>query len=266
MLLIGNEIYYKIYKKKEQDISILEDINFSFNVNEINLILGSSGSGKSTFVNLISSFLKLQNDNKIYFLFDKNEYPLVLKKHTSKRELKKIRTRTRIIFQNVNLQIFKQTVEEEIKFSIKNLSSKKLKKSEIEIIFNDFVKENNFSNDFLKKSTVNLSEGEKRMLIILCSLLFSPKLLILDEPTINLDFVNKKKIINLITKIKNENSNIFIIIVTHDLDLLKIADKISIISKGKIVFFNTKEELLLNKHYLYENDLLIKGYNDEYIL
>lgn len=184
---------------------ILNKINFKILKNEINLIYGKSGSGKTTLANLISNLYK-PSKGKIYYEKD-YDFSILPQKP--------------VLF------------DDSILFNIildKSFSSKKtnevLKKASLDKLFN----KKSSLNELVGTGSRNLSEGELQRLAIARNLYMHSDIIIFDEPTSSLDFENKKIIIDLLKKIKNEK---IIIVITHDKDLIKI-------SKNKI-YLNTNK-------------------------
>lgn len=198
--------------------TVLDNINLTISENEIVLIKGKSGSGKTTILNLIGF---LDSDFKGNYLFldnlvNKKDYPLYRNKYIG------------FIFQNYNL-INGLTALENIKIPYYYA------KEEIE----DYEKNLNSLinllglNDLLDKKVKDLSGGEKQRVAILRALSLKPKLILADEPTASLDPYNKNLIVNIFKKI-NKELKISIVIVSHDDSFDSISTKKFIISGGKI--------------------------------
>ena len=92
--------------------------------------------------------------------------------------------------------------------------------------------------------------------VALCGILaLNPKVLILDEPTVGLDYKSREDIMNLIKELQ-QKKNMTIVLVTHNMDyVLKYADKIFVLNKGELDFSGTAEELFSNKQILEKNSL-----------
>ena len=114
------------------------------------------------------------------------------------------------------------------------VNEKEARKNAIEL-----VKLVGLSEDYLEKSPFELSGGEMRKVALCGILALNPKVLILDEPTVGLDY-----------------KNMTIVLVTHNMDyVLKYADKIFVLNKGELDFSGTAEELFSNKQILEKNSL-----------
>lgn len=214
MILLENVV------KKYDDMII--NVNLKINKGEIFGILGVSGSGKTTILNMIQNIVK--SDSGTIF------------KYSDKISM---------IFQESNL-LNNLTVYENIKLALK---IKKI--NDYNVIENvlKFVNLNEKTNYYPS----SLSGGQKQKVSIARAISMKPDILLCDEPTASLDNISKKDIVNLFKKI-NEEYNTTIIIVTHEVDIAKsLCDKIAVIENGKIleVIENEKKNLFLNnKNYL----------------
>lgn len=214
MILLENVV------KKYDDMII--NVNLKINKGEIFGILGVSGSGKTTILNMIQNIVKSDSGTIL--------------KYSDKISM---------IFQESNL-LNNLTVYENIKLALK---IKKINDyNAIENVLK-FVNLNEKTNYYPS----SLSGGQKQKVSIARAISMKPDILLCDEPTASLDNVSKKDIVNLFKKI-NEEYNTTIIIVTHEVDIAKsLCDKIAVIENGKIleVIENEKKNLFLNnKNYL----------------
>ncbi len=223
--------------KNIKDKKILDNINFQVQEKEFVMLIGKNGSGKSSLINIVSRFDK-EFDGVIKYDFSKKEIILSRKK-IRKKDLRLLRERVKVLFQISDVQLFKTTIIDEIKFGLKNIGLKgeKLKK-EAEELFTSL----GFDETYRYKSPFQLSEGEKRKLLIVCVVSLFPDLLILDEPTSNLDKESKIDLINFLLKIKNEK-NISTILVTHDHSILKYSDRVLVLKDGELIFDGNEKDI-----------------------
>ncbi|SFQ31853.1 putative ABC transport system ATP-binding protein [Lachnospiraceae bacterium XBB1006] len=202
-----------------QKIEVLKGITHEFYENTINLIYGKSGSGKTTFLNLLAA-LDGPTSGKIRFAgqtYDK------------KRESELARFRGEhfgFVFQAYNL-IERVTVEENIKCP-SYINGKRIDKAHY-----DYLVERLGIKQLLKKSPVQLSGGEQQRVAIARAMILKPKIVFADEPTGNLDSENTGIITSLFQNLKEEYSTTFII-VTHDEQLIQSVDQRIRIKDGEL--------------------------------
>lgn len=202
----------------------LKNINLKIEDGEFVSILGKSGSGKSTILNLIATFDRADSGN---ILID-GENPLKLIKNGE----------ISMVFQEA-LLLPHLNVYENIAFGLK---IKKMKKKEINEKVAKIIKELNLEGK--EKNYPNeLSGGEKQRVSIGRALIGNPKILLMDEPFSALDFNLREKLQNLIKKI-HKKLKITIIFVTHDREeALFLSDKIGILYKGELLEWGKPEEI-----------------------
>ena len=203
-----------------ENFKVLDNINLTLKEQKIGII-GSNGSGKSTFSKLLNGLIiPLIGEVEVDGL-------------NTLKNAKEIRKKVGFVFQNPDNQIVFPTVEEDLAFGLKNLS---LSKEETEERINKILFKFNLKH--LKNSfTYKLSGGEKQLLAIAGILIMNPKYIIFDEPTSSLDLKNKLKIYKLINNLKQN-----IIVISHDLDFLLNFDRVIVFDKGKVVMDNIPEE------------------------
>jgi energy-coupling factor transport system ATP-binding protein len=132
------------------------------------------------------------------------------------------------------------TVFEEISFGMKYF---KFKTADIEKRVVNALKMVGLNKDYLYRNPFTLSSGEKRKIAIASILAYNPSIIILDEPTIGLDSISKKKLVELIRTLKNRYKKT-IILVSHDVDLIhQISDKIIVLNDGKVVLDGNKYDV-----------------------
>ncbi|MCS7233642.1 MAG: ATP-binding cassette domain-containing protein [Synergistetes bacterium] len=207
----------------------LYDISFSLEYGENLGILGPTGSGKSTLIQLLNGIL-LPTDGKVIIdgldTRDKKNGP-------------KIRELVGVVFQFPENQFFEDTVYDEIAFGARNL---KLSKEEIHKRVLEAIRILDLPEDILSKSPFDLSGGEKRKVAIASILVRKPKYLVLDEPFAGMDYPGTKALLKLFKSLHRKCS---LIIVTHTLDdLLSLVDKVLFLEEGRIKAFGGIRELM----------------------
>jgi putative ABC transport system ATP-binding protein len=220
MEIIRVENLSKIYGEKGTEIKAVDNMNFSVNKGEFVAIIGASGSGKSTLLNLLGG-IDAPSDGKVIIdgedIFTLNDDKL--------SELRRVKIG--FVFQNYNL-IPVLTVEENINMPIL-LDDKKPDKEYI----NELIKmlgleerKDHFPNQ--------LSGGQQQRVSIGRALSNKTSIILADEPTGNLDKKNGNEVITLLSKAIKKYSQTLIVI-THDMEIANLADRIIHIEDGKIV-------------------------------
>lgn len=209
----------------------LDNINLEIKEGKINAITGSNGSGKTTLVEIINGLI-MPTEGKV--IIDK----LTLTNKTKNKDISSLRKKMGFVFQNSTEQFFNTTVSQEIAFGL-NYSEYKDKEERIKKV----LKMVGLNDNYLTMNPLKLSSGEKKMVAIASILVFNPKIIIFDEPTIGLDNKTKDRFIKLIVRLKKDYQKT-IIIVSHDTNmLLKISDYLFVLDKGKLVLEGNKYEV-----------------------
>ncbi|NSL75704.1 MAG: ABC transporter ATP-binding protein [Thaumarchaeota archaeon] len=223
------------FKYSSSKTNILENINLSIKSNEITVLAGPTGCGKSTLLRSIVGLIPNMYDGEY------SGEVIVDGIRIKDAEIKEIAERVGFVFQNPENQIFMFSVERDIAFGLENLGiEQEIIKERIKKIMETL----NITH-LAEKAPHELSDGQKQRTALAGVLAMEPKILILDEPTSLLDPKTASEFMELMNKLCRENG-ISIIIVEHRLDLvLKYADRLIILSNGKIVS-NDKPENVLN--------------------
>ena len=212
-ILKFKDVFYIDNKK-----NVLENVSLSINSGDFISIIGSSGSGKSTFLKLCNNLISPSNGAITYK--DKNilEYNPM-----------KLRQEIAYCFQTPYL--FGDKVMENLSFPY-FVRDKKLNIAEIKSLFNLF----KIDNDFLHKEVKKLSGGEKQRIALIRSIIFKPEVLLLDEITSALDNNNCEIVETIVQQLNN--NGITILWVTHNLEQSrKYANKVLTIENGKLKNF-----------------------------
>ena len=221
------------FRYNSRDDKILEDINLSIKSNEITVLAGPTGCGKSTLLRAIVGLIPNMYEG---------EYTgdvIVDGIKIRDAEIKEIAKRVGFVFQNPENQIFMFSVERDIAFGLENLG---LEQEIIKKRISKIMKTLNITH-LAKKAPHELSDGQKQRTALAGVLAMEPKILILDEPTSLLDPKTAMEFMELINKLCKEEG-MSIIIVEHRLDLvLKYADKLIVLSEGKVISDDTPENV-----------------------
>jgi cobalt/nickel transport system ATP-binding protein len=202
-------------------------LEFLVNPGERVVILGPNGAGKTTLISHILGLLKAVDG--VVEVLGMDPY----------KNFEKVRKNIGIVFQNVDEQIIGPTVYDDIAFTMRN---EKMDKDEIDKKVKKIAALLKIE-DILNKIPHYLSGGQKKKVALAGAIVNRPKILVMDEPFNSLDVSSKSDILYLLNKI-NKEFGITLIITTHDLNIVpEIADKIYLISDGKIISGESPKEL-----------------------
>lgn len=212
----------KRYKDKKRDIQILNDLDFEINKGEFVSVLGKSGSGKTTFLNMIG-MLDRPDSGDVYYAGQN-----VSKAHSSKIDLLR-NEMLGFIFQFHYLLPEFSALENVM---LPGLIGKKKSREEVKKRATELLTEMKLG-DRLDHKPTELSGGEKQRVAIARAMINEPKIILADEPTGNLDEETSEVIHDLLRKICREKKQT-IIVVTHSTELASITDKRYHLTKGKL--------------------------------
>ena len=214
----------------------LKNINLEINKGDTLGVLGPNGAGKTTFILHLNGILG-NLDDSIYI----NNLSI------NEDNLKKIREKVGIVFQDPDDQLFMPTVLEDVMFGPKNFgyTNEEAESKAIEALEKVKMKE------FLNKPPHHLSFGQKRKVAIASVIAINPELIVLDEPSSNLDPASRRELIEIL-----KNLDVTIILVTHDLPMaLEICDESIILNNGEIKIRDKTYSILTNEKIMKENRL-----------
>lgn len=238
MPIIADHLTYVYDGNKNLKTTAVDDISVSIDDGQFIGLIGHTGSGKTTFLQLLSGLIKPVSGTVLIDgedIFAKNF------------DLHSIRSKVGIVFQYPEHQLFEETVFTDVCFGPKNLG---LPKEEIESRAIEALRLVGLDEGIYSQSPFELSGGQKRRVAIAGVISMKPKFLILDEPTAGLDPAGRKEILGLVSKLCREQ-NMTIILVSHSMDdVAEYADRILVINDGKLAIdapprevFNHKDEL-----------------------
>ena len=214
----------------------LKNINLEINKGDTLGVLGPNGAGKTTFILHLNGILGYLDDSIYINNLSINE-----------DNLKKIREKVGIVFQDPDDQLFMPTVLEDVMFGPKNFgyTNEEAESKAIEALEKVKMKE------FLNKPPHHLSFGQKRKVAIASVIAINPELIVLDEPSSNLDPASRRELIEIL-----KNLDVTIILVTHDLPMaLEICDESIILNNGEIKTRDKTYSILTNEEIMKENRL-----------
>lgn len=214
----------KEYKDKRNQVKALNDVSIKIEQGSFVAITGESGAGKTTLLNIIG-LIDNPTDGE-YILLQEDVLKMTENKKASVRN-----SSFGYILQEYGL-IENYTVYENVEIPLlysKDKITREEKQKKISTILKQLGLE-----DKMHVKAKNLSGGQRQRVSIARALINQPKIIIADEPTAALDKENKIGILKLLKSI-NESQNITVIVVSHDLEVEKYADRIIRLEKGKIV-------------------------------
>lgn len=220
MNLLNLKNVSKIYKTGKIDVCALKDINLSIDKGELVAIIGESGSGKSTMLNLLGG-LDTPSSGEI------NVNGMVINKLGDNDLSNYRRDAIGFIFQYFNLLPY-FTVEENILLPLR-MAKKKIDKDYLNAIINTLG-----LNDRRTHLPSELSGGQQQRVAIARALINKPNIILADEPTGNLDSKNTKEVLELL-KYTSSKFNQTIIIVTHDLSITNYVNRVITMEDGNII-------------------------------
>ena len=241
---------------------VLKDINLNIEEGSYTVIVGKTGSGKSTLIEHINGLLlPIYGEvlvNNVLITNPKNKR----EKRELAKTLKILRKDVAVLFQFSEQQLFETSVLKDIIFAPLNYGiseERAISKAK------ELIKLVGLDESYLDKSPFELSGGEMRKVALCGVLALEPKVLILDEPTVALDYKSREEIMVMVKRLKEE-FNMTIVLVTHNMDyVLEYADKVFVLKNGQVSFEGEVEELFSNEEILKDNSLelpeLLKFYN-----
>ncbi len=211
---------------------ILKDLNVDVRVGQSLAIVGKTGSGKSTFVDLLCRLYRVPRGTIFLDGVDINDIPLEI-------------LRKNIGYVPQETFLFSETVEENIAFGRPDTSFKSIEESsKVSNIWPDIQDFPERFQTFVGERGITLSGGQKQRIAISRALLVDPHILILDDALSSVDTHTEELILERLT---GERSNRTVILISHRISTVKMADQILVLDQGSVVEQGTHQELLKAK-------------------
>ena len=231
---------------------VLKDINLKIDEGSYTVIVGKTGSGKSTLIEHINGLLlPTKGEVAVDNILITNPQSKKERRELAKK-LKILRQDVAVLFQFSEQQLFETSVLKDIIFAPLNYGvaeEKAISKAK------ELIKLVGLDESYLDKSPFELSGGEMRKVALCGVLALEPKVLILDEPTVALDYQSREEIMAMVKRLKEE-FDMTIVLVTHNMDyVLEYADKVFVLKNGEVSFEGRVEDLFLNEQVLKDNSL-----------
>ncbi len=222
-MIKAENVNYIYQKGTPFERQALFDINLEIADGSLAALIGHTGSGKSTLIQLFNALVKPTSGRILVDGIDVT---------APKADLRLIRRMVGLVFQYPEHQLFEETVYKDIAFGPTNMG---LSEKEIDERVRKSAALVGLKEKHLERSPFDLSGGQKRRAAIAGVLAMEPKVLILDEPTAGLDPKGRDDILNTIKRLHEENSDMIIIFVSHSMeDVAKTAERVIVMNEGRI--------------------------------
>lgn len=223
MAMILQNVNYIYGMGSGNEFHALKNINLQIGDGEFIGLVGHSGSGKSTFIQLLNGLLRA-TAGTIYWngqdIYDKDF------------SMRALRGEVGLVFQYPEHQLFAESVIQDVEFGPRNLGLPNL---EVELRSFEALKQVGIGDDLLDVSPLALSGGQKRRVAIAGVLAMQPKMLILDEPMAGLDPAGREEMLALFDRL-HKDKQITIILVSHNMDdVARHAKRLLVMNRGEIV-------------------------------
>jgi len=210
----------------------LFDVNIEIPSGSYTALIGHTGSGKSTILQLLNGLL-LPSRGEVQM----ND--LSISSESSQKELKNLRKKVGLVFQFPESQLFAETVVKDVSFGPQNFgvdqeSAERLAKEKLQLV--------GLSEDLFERSPFELSGGQMRRVAIAGILAMEPEILVLDEPTAGLDPLGRRELMKLFASL--HRAGMTIILVSHSMeDVAEYANFVYVLEKGRIVMSGHPKEV-----------------------
>lgn len=209
----------------------LHDVSVSIEEGEFVGVIGHTGSGKSSFVQMLNGLLKPNSGSVLLDGRDIWEHP---------KEIRKVRFEVGMVFQYPEYQLFEETVYKDIAFGPRNMG---LSDEEIRERVYAAAEWVGLKTELLEKSPFELSGGEKRRAAIAGVMAMRPRVLILDEPTAGLDPRGRDLILSRIRAYQQE-FHTTVLLVSHSMeDIARVADRVLVLNNGSVAMLETTDTI-----------------------
>ena len=230
MSILIEQLTYAYMAGRAEAVTALADVSLTIGEGEFLGVIGHTGSGKSTFMQLLNGLLLPTGGSVVVDGFDTRD----------KKQCRSARALVGLVFQYPEYQLFEETVYRDIAFGPRNM---KLSEAEVDERVREAAGFVGVDEELFEKSPLELSGGQKRRIAIAGVIAMRPGVLILDEPTAGLDPAGCRQILDNICAYR-EKTGSTVIIVSHNMDdAARLADRIVVFDHGSIVMDGTPEQV-----------------------
>ena len=225
------------------EIKALDGVSLTIEPDAVTGIIGHTGSGKSTLVEMFNGILR---PHEGIVRIDGEDI------WAKPKDIRKVRFRVGLVMQYPESQLFEETIKQDIAFGPKNMG---LSASEIEERVAEAASFVGLDEAMLEKSPFDLSGGQKRRAAIAGIIAMRPEVLVLDEPAAGLDPAGREAIFANIAEYRRKTGST-VIIVSHSMeDMARYCDRIAVMSGGKLIMNGTRDEIFSDSARLEEAGL-----------
>jgi ATP-binding cassette, subfamily B, multidrug efflux pump len=208
---------------------VTKDISFDIKAGQTVALVGATGAGKSTIINLLSRFYPINKGEILIDGTNINDY-----------KLEELRRNTGVVLQDVHL--FNESILNNITLHNPSITYEQVVDASMQIGLHDFVMSlPGGYNYVVKERGITLSAGQRQLIAFIRAFVYDPKLFILDEATATIDTHTEQLLQKALNKISEGRTSI---IIAHRLATIKNSDKIIVFDKGRIIEQGTQKELL----------------------
>jgi energy-coupling factor transport system ATP-binding protein len=226
------------YSYPDSELKVIDDVNIKIRQGEFVLLCGSSGSGKTTLAKCLNGIIPHLTNGKMYGDVYINGI------NTTDVEIYDLSRMIGMVFQNPEDQIFSTRVVDEVALGVECQGH-----SHTDIVERvNYATEKLRITDILNRLTFSLSGGQKQKVSIASCLAVLPSIIVLDDPTTDLDPISKQEVMDILAELKKEINMTFFVI-EHDLtDLVEFTDHMLVMHEGKIILDGDPRNILY-EHY-----------------
>ncbi|MGB0839942.1 MAG: ABC transporter ATP-binding protein, partial [Chitinophagales bacterium] len=231
----GQITFDKVWFAYDEVNMVLKNVSFDLKQGETLAIVGATGAGKSSIINILNRFYEIQKGSIKIDGIDIRDY-----------DLYELRQSIGLVLQDVFL--FSGSITDNVTLRNAKISEAQILQAAKEVGADDFIQNlpNKYDYEVMERG-VMLSLGQRQLISFIRALAFDPKILILDEATSSIDTETEILVQNAVERLVADRTSI---VIAHRLSTIQHADKIMVLDSGEIVEIGSHEELLaLNGHY-----------------